>query len=272
MDSNLLKIFVAVAEKKSITLGAKLLKVTQTNVSLRIKQLEKNLGFELFHRVPKGVILTKEGEKLLPFAIEIVNKIKQAQLQVKNIKKQDSLVIASTFSNAAIRLLPFLKRLNTDYPEIELELITDNTIPIKQMLFEYKVDIAFVNHKPNEEEFIVLKKYDNELLFAESKNKNKNNVLIAHEASCAFFNSAKQYCEHLDNNEYDTLELADFEVMLACVELGMGKTVLPKSIIEKYGYLDKLKTTTLDKKLISVSTYLICRKDNQPKTINYKWY
>ena len=42
MDSNLLKVFVAVAEKKSFSLGAKKLKFTQTNVSLRIKQLEKN--------------------------------------------------------------------------------------------------------------------------------------------------------------------------------------------------------------------------------------
>jgi len=40
MESNLLRVFLAVAQKKSITLGAKKLKVTQTNVTLRIKQFE----------------------------------------------------------------------------------------------------------------------------------------------------------------------------------------------------------------------------------------
>ena len=62
MDSNLLKVFVAVANNKSVSLGAKELGFAQSNVTSRIKQLEKNLGFSLFHRVPKGVILNKEGE------------------------------------------------------------------------------------------------------------------------------------------------------------------------------------------------------------------
>ena len=60
MDSNLLKVFLAVSNNKSISLAAKELKCAQSNVTSRIKQLEKNLGFSLFHRVPKGVILTKE--------------------------------------------------------------------------------------------------------------------------------------------------------------------------------------------------------------------
>ena len=57
MDLNLLKVFVSVANKKSISLAASELKCAQSNVTSRIKQLEKNLGAELFFRVPKGVIL-----------------------------------------------------------------------------------------------------------------------------------------------------------------------------------------------------------------------
>ena len=41
MDSSLLKVFVSVANRKSISLGAEDLGFTQSNVSLRIKQLEK---------------------------------------------------------------------------------------------------------------------------------------------------------------------------------------------------------------------------------------
>ena len=47
MESALLKVFVAVANKKSISLGASILNFTQSNVTLRIKQLEKNLGYLL---------------------------------------------------------------------------------------------------------------------------------------------------------------------------------------------------------------------------------
>ncbi len=269
MDSNLLKVFVAVSEKKSISLGAKKLKVTQTNVSLRIKQLEKNLGFELFHRVPKGVLLTKEGEKLLPLAIEIVEKVKEAQNQIRNIKKQDSLIIASTYSNTKMRLIPFLQKLNNDYPNTKLELVTNNTVNIKKMLLEYKVDVAFINKEPELEELTLLKRFENELLYVESKKKNSSNTIIGHEDICAFFNGLKKYYEHLGITDYEILELANFEVILACVELGMGSTLLPKSIIKKYGYLSKVKTTKIDKKIVDIPTCLVCRKDNIPKISNY---
>jgi DNA-binding transcriptional LysR family regulator len=269
MDSNLLKVFVAVADKKSFSLGAKKLKVTQTNVSLRIKQLEKNLGFELFHRVPKGVLLTKEGEKLLPLAIEIVEKVKEAQNQVRNIKKQDSLIIASTYSNTKMRLIPFLKKINDDYPNIKIELVTNNTVAIKQQLIEYKVDVAFINNEPKNEEIALLKRFENELLYVESKKKNSNNTIIGHEDVCAFFNGLKKYYEYLEIKDYKILELANFEVILACVELGMGNTLLPKSIINKYGYLSKVKTTKIDKSIVDIPTCLVCRKDNLPQISEY---
>lgn len=269
MDSNLLKVFVAVSQKKSISLGAKKLKVTQTNVSLRIKQLEKNLGFNLFHRVPKGVLLTKEGKKLLPLATEIVEKVQEAENQLKNIKKQDSIIIASTYSNTKMRLIPFLKKLNEDHPSTEIELVTNNTIAIKQLLLEYKVDVAFINNEPKHKEIALLKRFDNELLYVESKKNNSNNTIIGHENVCAFFNGLKKYYEYLKIEDYKILELANFEVILACVELGMGSTLLPKSIVKKYGYLSKVKTTKIEKDIVDIPTCLVCRKDNLPQISNY---
>lgn len=62
MDSNLLKVFIAVANTNSISQAAKELEFTQSNVTLRIKQLEKNVGYSLFHRTNRGVILTNEGK------------------------------------------------------------------------------------------------------------------------------------------------------------------------------------------------------------------
>ena len=49
MDSSLLKVFVEVARENSITKAANKLNFAQSNVTSRIKQLEKSLGFALFH-------------------------------------------------------------------------------------------------------------------------------------------------------------------------------------------------------------------------------
>jgi len=269
MESNLLKVFVAVADKKSLTNGAKKLKVTQANVTLRIKQLEKNLGYKLFHRVPKGIILTKEGETLLPLATQIIKKLKEAQNVMKNINVQNTLIIASTFSNASMRLIPFLQKINKDFPSLQLELITNNSIPITQLLLEYKVDIGFINHEPNNSELLVLNKFDNELLLIEPKKQIENNIIISHEATCAFYTGLKEYYKHVGVQDYETIEIADFEVILACVELGMGKSLLPKSIINKFGYLSKLKTTVIDASIVDIPTCMVCRKDNEPKISKY---
>lgn len=270
MDSNLLKIFTTVTKSKSFTLGAKKLHVTQANVTLRIKQLEKELGYKLFHRVPKGIILTKEGEKLLPLATQIDQKFEEINMQMKNINAQDSLIVASTYTNASKRLIPFLKKVRVDFPDLQLELIRKTKIPIVKLLLDYKIDIGFINHVPTDNEIMVLNTFNNELLFLEQKNStNKNHTILAYEENCAYHSGMKKYYEHIGINEYSTVEIADFEVILACVELGMGESIIPKAIVEKLGYLNKLKITKISNEVLYIPTCLVCRKDNVPQISEY---
>ena len=187
MDSNLLKIFVAVANNKSISLGAKELNFTQSNVTLRIKQLEKNIEYKLFHRIPSGVKLTHEGEKLYPYAIDIVKKVEEATLAMRNITHQKVLKIASTQSNAAIRLIPFITRVNDDFPQMKLELFTSTTQNVLRELLEYRVDIAFLSGKPKNKHIKVLKEYKEDIYLVESKNRASQNTILGYKESCAYF-------------------------------------------------------------------------------------
>jgi len=269
MDSNLLKVFITVVEKKSITLGAKKLKVTQSNVTLRIKQLERNLGFPVFHRTPKGVVLTTEGEVLLPLATEIVNKMEDVQIRMKNIKVQNSLRVASTYTNASIRLISFLKKMNTVYPNIQPEIVTHNTLSTTQLLLDYKIDIGFINHEPNDSDLLLLNKFDNELLLVEPKQKSTNNTILYSVVNCAFYKGMVDYYKHLNITQYKTVEIADYEILLACIELGRGRALLPKALVKKHGYLSKLKLTPIPSSIIEIPTCLVCRKDNIPKISKY---
>lgn len=53
MDSNLLKIFLSVANMRSFSKASIELNCAQSNVTARIKQLEKSIGHTLFHRFQK---------------------------------------------------------------------------------------------------------------------------------------------------------------------------------------------------------------------------
>ena len=269
MDSSLLKIFVAVAKHKSISLAAQELHFTQSNVTLRIKQLEKDLGYQLFHRVPKGVILTYEGEKLYPYALEIANKVEEAIHQMKNISEQTFLRIGTSQANAIIRLLPFIEKLNADFPSMQIELYANGTPPVIEALLDYKVDIAFVTGNPNHKDIVVLNQFNDDLYMVQSKYKTTQNCLIGYREKSTHFNYLKTYCEGQGNSDYKTIILENYEVMLGCVKAGMGSAFLSKIIIDKYGYKNDLILTKLPEKECNLETHLVCRKDCIPLIEKY---
>lgn len=266
MESTLLKVFVSVANNKSISLGAVELNFTQANVTLRIKQLEKNLGYKLFHRIPSGVILTKEGEKLYPMAVDIVKKVEIAQLKMKNISYQENLRIGSGQSNVALRFLPFINKLNKKYPNMQLELYTNANPQIIERLLDYKLDIAFLTGNPNHKDLVVLNKFYDDLYLVESKKKNSKNCIIGYKPESTHFKFLVEYEKNIGNIDFKTMFIENYEVMLGCVKNGMGKAYVSKKIIEKYEYMNELKLTKLKNEH---KTHLVCRKDYIPLISTY---
>ena len=60
------RIFYAVAQCRSFTRAAEVLKNNQPNITRCMKNLEQELGCKLFHRSNKGITLTPEGQRLSP--------------------------------------------------------------------------------------------------------------------------------------------------------------------------------------------------------------
>ena len=269
MDSSLLKVFVEVARENSITKAANKLNFAQSNVTSRIKQLEKSLGFALFHRVPKGVILSKEGEKLYPYAVEIVKKVELATFSMKNIDNQEHLIIGSTESNATTRIVPFLVQLHSDFPNMSLELITNTTREITKELLNYKVDIAFISGVPKHSDLIVLNKVEEDIVIVEPKIGDAPNVFLSFKNGCAYNEFGQTYLKNSSNEDFKTLEFGNYEIILGCVKATMGKSLLPLSIVKKHQYENDLKITNLPKELANMPTCLVCRKDNIPKIESY---
>ena len=269
MDSNLLKIFVEVAKFKSISLAAKELEFAQSNVSSRIKQLEKNIGHELFHRIPKGVILTKAGEKLFDSALEIVRKIEETTFSMKNLQKQESLKVGSTESNAVLRIVPFLVNLHKDFPKMQLELFTGTTDEMIKDLLEYKVDIAFVSGIPLNKELKVLNHFDEHTALFESKIGNIPNVLLILRKGCRYSSLLQDHYKKMGNSNYKVLEFGSYNTILGCVKARIGKKLLPIHIVKKLVYEKDLNRLDLNEDLSNIPTCLICRKNYVPSISEY---
>lgn len=266
MDSNLLRVFIAVANTKSISLGAKELSFTQSNVTLRIKQLEKSLGYDLFHRTNRGVILTMEGEKLYPYAIDILKKVEEATMKIRNLDYMELLKIGSTQSNATIRLTKFLERLNEDFDHMRLEFDVDSSLNLIDKLLDYKIDIAFINGDPKHKDIEVLNIIKEDLVLVEAKDKIPKNTIYAYKNGCLNRIFLEKYVQENTTQKYKIVNLENYELILGCVKAGYGIALFSKEIIKKFGYLDHLKLTPLE---CDLDTHLVCRKDYIPIIENY---
>src|SRR5690554_2816823 len=97
MDLNLARTFLAVVYEGSFVMAAERMCVTQTAVTARIKNLEEQVGTELFIRKPGGATLTKAGEQFIPVAQNLLNTWQNALKQLQQIP-EPQLRLASEFS------------------------------------------------------------------------------------------------------------------------------------------------------------------------------
>jgi len=83
MDVKDLRYFIAVYETKGFSRASFQLGTVQSNVSARIRGLEKFLGVELFERHPFGIVPTRKGEALYVQAKPLLASIQQAEQSIR---------------------------------------------------------------------------------------------------------------------------------------------------------------------------------------------
>lgn len=83
LDSELLRTFLVVADALNVTHAAGLLGRTQSAVSMQVKRLEEAVGSELFDRGPRGVELTAQAKRLLPYARRVVSLLDETQAAIR---------------------------------------------------------------------------------------------------------------------------------------------------------------------------------------------
>ncbi len=123
-----IRYFEASARHLSFTKAAKELFLSQSAVSQKIIQLEEVLGYKLFYRRPRFLVLTPEGEILFEAAKEAVNLLKNTLRSIDNQTLEGNLTIIAPPSAVSKWLLPKLPAFSSLYPEINLSIIADITI------------------------------------------------------------------------------------------------------------------------------------------------
>jgi DNA-binding transcriptional LysR family regulator len=145
VDFRMLTTFTWVANLRSFCAAAEKLNTTQPAVSLRIAQLEKQLGVRLLERNRRLVVPTEKGQQLLGFAERLLRLRAEMIEAVGDRSSMHGIVrlgVAETIVHTWLPLL--IERVNDAYPNLELEIEVDISPNLHDRLIARDLDLAFL--------------------------------------------------------------------------------------------------------------------------------
>jgi DNA-binding transcriptional LysR family regulator len=162
LDWSLIQSFCAVGETGSLSAAARKLGQSQPTLGRHIKSIERTLGVELFHRVPRGLELTRAGLELLDHALAMQQQA--AKLRMAADGRAEDLhgtvritasVVVSHFILPAI-----IVNMRRQLPEVEIELVPSDTA--ENLIFR-EADIAIRMYRPTQLDVITRHVADQQL-------------------------------------------------------------------------------------------------------------
>ena len=136
------KIFLAVAECKSISKAAAQLYISQPAVSITIKKLEDNLNTTLFFRKSKGVELTENGRKLYDNVKKAFHIVSDTEDQIRLTENGGYLRIAASSVLCKHFLMPYLKKFTGLYPDTEISITCTSSSMACSLMEQGEIDLA----------------------------------------------------------------------------------------------------------------------------------
>ncbi|SCW74443.1 DNA-binding transcriptional regulator, LysR family [Rhizobium mongolense subsp. loessense] len=136
--------FVAVAEQGSVTRAAQNLSISQSSVTEALKELETDLGVELFERHPRGLTVTHNGHQFLRHATKILASVSDARASFSGLQSalSGTLNIGVTSLVAGYVLSDLLARYRRACPGVEVSAIEDNGGYLEHLLVGGELDVA----------------------------------------------------------------------------------------------------------------------------------
>ena len=142
MDLKQLQYLVTCAQAGSFSDAAKTLYSTQSSVSKVIKALEDNLGMQLFERLPRGIRLTVQGQKVYHYACRITNEVEVLENMSANGMTTWIRISMNPSSWFADQFVDFYNE--TYEKNYHFQLTTAGVRSVMERVRDYMDDIGFV--------------------------------------------------------------------------------------------------------------------------------
>ncbi|MBG6850021.1 LysR family transcriptional regulator [Pseudomonas aeruginosa] len=245
MDLSSLEIFRAVAHEASVTRAAQQLQRAQSNVTTRIRQLEEDLGVELFLRDGKRMSLTERGSEFLAYAEQLLALADEARQSMHPAEPGGRLRLGSMESTAASRLPALLASYHKACPRVALEVSTGTSRALFDGVRARRLDCALGAAGPGGAGELDGSGLRGEPLFREellmilpAEHPPVHDVAEVRLRTLAGFARGctyRQLAEDSLGTPLTVQEVGSYHAILACVAAGACVGVLPRSVLQLLG-------------------------------------
>ena len=276
LDLAALEIFRAVAAESSVTRAAQRLARVQSNVTTRLKQLEDDVGAELFLRDGKRMVLTPVGDRLLGYAEQLLALAEEARQAVQPRQPSGRLRIGAMESTAASRLPRPFAEYHQRWPEVALEVSTGTTCALLDALVARTLDCALVAdpaamapaadaHLPSGLEALPVYTEALRLLLppghppVERAEQIGVRTLAGFARGCVYRHIGEHWLNRTAQpaaRGWQVLEVGSYHAILACVAAGSCIAVVPQSVLDLHAAPGQMTVQAL----AEVDTLLVKRR------------
>jgi len=267
MELSDLAIFRTVVEAGGITRAAERLHRVQSNVTTRVRQLEADLGVELFIREGKRLHLSPAGRTLLDYAERLLDLAGEARDAVQDARPRGLFRLGAMESTAAVRLPGPLSAFMKRYPEVNVELRTGNPEQLSRAVLAGELEAALAAEPIAESSFDQITAFDEELVLVAAAgqpplraDRPAPGTMIAFENGCPHRKRLEAWYAGRGETPEQTVQLGSYHAMLGCVVVGMGIALLPKSVLSTFPERKRLSLHPLPRGLNRARTQLFWRK------------
>lgn len=238
------KIFLSVAENKSISKAAEQLFISQPAVSITIKKLEESLNTTLFIRKSKGVELTEKGRQLYDSSKKALSILHETENLLRFPQNTGYLRIAASNVLCKYFLMPYLKEFTNVYPSTDISITCTSSVNACSMIEECNIDLALVARPENSR----IMKYHSigfiEYIFVctptyRDKLNCKNDDIFEY-ANIMLLNKDNVSRMHLNNYyaqnnimPFHILEVNDMDMLIEFAKMGIGISYVVKQFVAK---------------------------------------
>lgn len=259
MELRQLEMFVAIAEKGSITDAAQLLMLAQPSVSAKLRALEEELGYPLFDRLPRGVRLTEVGRTVLPHARQTLRQAAEISRAIDELAGlQRGYLVLGTMSTVTTHLIPtVIKTFRNGFPHIDLRVVESRTSTVISDIVAHRVDLGVVTTtEPNpqidiiplfaEELFAIVPVTDSLADRTEidvSELSDRPFIVLEHGFSLR--SVLMGACQQAGFTPRIAQEMSSIQAVKGLVEIGMGVSLAPRMAVEREERLGLLRALRL---------------------------